>query len=91
MTMRRSTIGWVSFGMLAVGAANWSVKGLFGHDLVAESLGGSRAFLARLVYTAVGIAGVYEAVRVMSSAMSPDPLEAFLEEAQPELATAMRD
>lgn len=89
--MRRSTIGWVSFGMLAVGAANWGVQGLFGHDLIAESLGGSRAFPARLVYTAVGMAGVYESVRVMSSAVSPDPLEAFLNEAQPELSTATRD
>ena len=42
-----------------VGALNWGGIGLFGFDTVAFLLGGQTALLARIVYTLVGLAGVW--------------------------------
>ena len=42
-----------------VGALNWGSIGLFGFDCVAFLLGGQLAFLSRIVYTLVAIAGAW--------------------------------
>lgn len=44
--------------LVAVGALNWGLVGLFNVDLVA-SLFGHRSKLSRLVYTGVGASAVY--------------------------------
>jgi uncharacterized protein len=44
--------------LVAVGALNWGLVGLFNVDLVA-GLFGHRSKLSRLVYTAVGASAVY--------------------------------
>lgn len=45
--------------LVVVGALNWGLWGVFQYDLVADLLGGTTSALARLVYTIVGIAGLY--------------------------------
>ncbi|MCX7568914.1 DUF378 domain-containing protein [Tumebacillus sp. DT12] len=45
--------------LVIVGALNWLLVGLFQWDLVAALLGGADSWLARTVYTLVGIAGLY--------------------------------
>lgn len=45
--------------LVIVGALNWGLWGLFQFDLVAFLLGGQSAALSRVVYTLVGIAGVW--------------------------------
>ena len=42
-----------------VGAINWGSIGLFAFDLVAWIGGGQDAILSRIIYTAVGIAGLW--------------------------------
>lgn len=42
-----------------IGAINWLLVGLFQFDLVAFLLGGQTALLSRIVYTIVGIAGIW--------------------------------
>ena len=42
-----------------VGALNWGSIGLFGFDLVAWITGGQGSVIARIIYTLVGIAGVW--------------------------------
>lgn len=42
-----------------VGCANWGLIGLFQFDLVAWLFGGSGSLLARVVYTLVGLAGLW--------------------------------
>ncbi len=42
-----------------VGALNWGGIGLFRFDTVAFLLGGQTALLARIVYTLVGLAGIW--------------------------------
>ena len=42
-----------------IGCANWGLIGLFRIDLVAWLFGGSGALLSRVVYTLVGLAGLW--------------------------------
>lgn len=42
-----------------IGALNWGSIGLFGIDLVAMLFGGQSAVLSRIIYTVVGIAGLW--------------------------------
>ena len=45
--------------LVIVGALNWLLVGLFRLDLVAYIFGGQDALLSRIVYTLVGLAGVW--------------------------------
>ena len=51
-------INIVALVLVIVGAANWGLIGLFGFDLVA-ALFGEMSLISRLVYSLVGIAGIY--------------------------------
>lgn len=48
--------------LLVVGGLNWGLWGLFEFDLVAALLGGQTAIAAKVVYTLVGVAAVYQVV-----------------------------
>ena len=41
-----------------IGALNWGLIGLFQFDLVASLFGGQDAFLSRVIYGLVGLAGL---------------------------------
>jgi uncharacterized membrane protein YuzA (DUF378 family) len=45
--------------LVIIGALNWLLVGLFQYDLVASLFGGQNALLARIIYSLVGIAGIY--------------------------------
>ncbi|KUO70841.1 MAG: DUF378 domain-containing protein [Clostridia bacterium BRH_c25] len=45
--------------LVIVGALNWLLVGLLQFDLVAALFGGQDALLSRLVYTLVGVAGIW--------------------------------
>jgi hypothetical protein len=45
--------------LVIIGALNWLLVGLFQFDLVATIFGGQASFLSRVVYTLVGVAGVW--------------------------------
>jgi uncharacterized membrane protein YuzA (DUF378 family) len=45
--------------LVIIGALNWLLVGLFQFDLVASLFGGQGALLSRVVYTLVGIAGIW--------------------------------
>ena len=45
--------------LVIIGAINWLLIGLFGFDLVAFIFGGQGALLSRIIYTVVGIAGLW--------------------------------
>lgn len=42
-----------------IGALNWGSIGLFQFDLVAWICGGQSSLLARIIYTVVGLAGIW--------------------------------
>ena len=45
--------------LTVVGALNWGSIGLFQFDLVAWICGGPSTLLARIIYTVVGLAGIW--------------------------------
>lgn len=45
--------------LVIIGALNWLLVGLFNYDLVANIFGGHTSAMSRLVYSLVGIAGIY--------------------------------
>ena len=53
------TFDRISLIFIVIGALNWGLIGLFQFDLVAAIFGGQTAMLSRVVYTLVGLAGLY--------------------------------
>ena len=49
----------ISLALVIIGALNWGSIGLFGFDLVAFLFGGQMAVLSRVIYTLVGLAGLW--------------------------------
>ncbi len=45
--------------LVVIGALNWGLIGLFQFDLVASLLGGQASLFSRIVYSLVGLAGIY--------------------------------
>ena len=42
-----------------IGSLNWGLIGIFKFDLVAWLLGGQGSVLSRIIYTVVGLAGIW--------------------------------
>ena len=55
------SIDIVAYALLLIGALNWGLVGLFGFDLVAALLG-EMTILARVVYSLVGLAALYDLI-----------------------------
>lgn len=53
------TIKRILLALVIIGAINWGLIGLFQFDLVATLFDGQAAPLSRVVYTLVGISGVF--------------------------------
>ncbi|HHT50037.1 MAG TPA: DUF378 domain-containing protein [Eubacteriaceae bacterium] len=49
----------ISLVLVIIGAINWGLIALFQFDLVASLFGGQDAFLSRIIYGLVGLAGLY--------------------------------
>jgi uncharacterized membrane protein YuzA (DUF378 family) len=49
----------IALTLVIVGALNWLLVGLFQWDLVAALFGGADSWLSRIIYTLVGISGLY--------------------------------
>ncbi|MFY9295374.1 MAG: DUF378 domain-containing protein [Clostridiales bacterium] len=49
----------LSLILVIIGALNWGLIGLFQFDLVASLFGGQDAILSRIIYSLVGLAGLY--------------------------------
>lgn len=48
-----------ALAVTVIGALNWLLVGLFSFDVVAFVCGGSATVAARIIYTAVGICGLW--------------------------------
>lgn len=49
----------ISLLLIIVGAINWLLVGLFQFDLVAWICGGQASLFARIIYSLVGLAGLW--------------------------------
>lgn len=54
-----STLKRIALTLTIIGAVNWGLIGLFRFDLVAAIFGGQDAGFARLIYTLVGLSGLF--------------------------------
>ena len=45
--------------LVIIGAINWRLIGIFGFDLVGALFGGQMSIISRIVYTIVGLAGLW--------------------------------
>ncbi len=54
-----STIDNIALVLVIIGALNWGCIGLFGFDLVASIFGGQLSVMSRIIYSLVGIAGLW--------------------------------
>lgn len=48
-----------SLVLVIIGAINWLTIGLFGFDCVGALFGGQMSILSRIIYTIVGLAGIW--------------------------------
>ena len=49
----------LSLILLIIGALNWGMIGIFQFDVVAAIFGGMSTVVARIIYTLVGLAGIW--------------------------------
>ncbi|MDP4133687.1 MAG: DUF378 domain-containing protein [Bacillota bacterium] len=49
----------IALVLVIIGAINWGSIGLFGVDLVASLFGGQLSLLSRIIYSLVGLAGLW--------------------------------
>lgn len=49
----------LSLILLIIGALNWGLVGIFQFDLVAAIFGGMSGVVSRIIYTIVGLAGIW--------------------------------
>ena len=49
----------ISLILVIIGALNWLTIGLFGFDCVGALFGGQMAIMSRIIYTLVGLAGLW--------------------------------
>ena len=58
-----------------IGALNWGSIGLFQFDIVAWICGGQASLLSRIIYTVVGLAGIWCISLVFRARETFDPIE----------------
>ncbi len=49
----------ISLILVIIGAVNWLLVGLFSFDVVAYVCGGQSAVISRVIYTLIGVAGLW--------------------------------
>ncbi len=49
----------ISLILVIIGAINWGSIGIFGFDIVGALFGGQGAILSRIIFTVVGLAGLW--------------------------------
>jgi uncharacterized membrane protein YuzA (DUF378 family) len=53
------TLDRISLVLIIIGALNWLLVGLLRYNLVAAIFGGADSAVTRVIYTLVGIAGIW--------------------------------
>lgn len=56
---RLSDMNVIALILVIIGAINWGSIGLFGIDIVASLFGGQLSVMSRIIFTLVGLAGLW--------------------------------
>ena len=62
----------LSLILIVIGALNWGLIGIFQFDLVAAVFGGMSGTIARIIYTLVGLAGIWGFTMLFRRHTRPD-------------------
>ncbi len=62
----------ISLVLVIIGALNWLLIGVFGYDIVGAVFGGQMALFSRIIYTLVGLAGIWCITLLFNRALSSD-------------------
>lgn len=62
----------ISLVLVIIGALNWLLIGVFGYDIVGAVFGGQMALFSRIVYTLVGLAGIWCISLLFNHALASD-------------------
>lgn len=54
-----SSMDTIALILIVIGALNWGLVGIFQFDLVAAIFGGMSGVVSRIIYTLVGLAGIW--------------------------------
>ena len=54
-----TTIDNIALTLVIIGAINWGSIGIFGFDIVGALFGGQDAILSRIIFTLVGLCGLW--------------------------------
>lgn len=65
----------ISLILVIIGALNWLLMGLFQFDLVAWICGGQAAVFARILYSLVGVAGLWSFSLLFRPKVSPQAVK----------------
>ena len=57
--MARTGLDRFALILIIIGALNWLSIGLFQFDIVAALFGGATHLISRIIYSLVGVAGIY--------------------------------
>lgn len=52
-------LNYIALILIVIGALNWALIGLFQFDLVGAIFGGMTSMLSRIIFTVVGLAGLW--------------------------------
>ena len=55
-------LGWTCLTLVIIGAINWGLVGFFQFDLISAIFGGMSAWISRVIYALIGLAGLYSIV-----------------------------
>ncbi|MBQ9950133.1 MAG: DUF378 domain-containing protein [Clostridia bacterium] len=62
----------ISLILMIIGALNWGLVGLLQFDAVAFLCGGTASIIARIIYTIVGLAGIWGIVMLCKGGRHKD-------------------
>ena len=65
----------ISLILVIIGALNWLLVGLFQFDFVAWICGGQTAVFARILYSLVGVAGLWSVSLLFRPKVSPQAVK----------------
>ena len=65
----------IALVLVIIGALNWGLVGIFSFDLVAYLFGGMASLVSRIIYTVVGIAGIWCIALLFKDSRSLDVTE----------------
>ncbi len=53
------TLNSIALALVIIGAINWGCIGIFGIDMIGSLFGGTTSLVSRIIFTLVGIAGIW--------------------------------